>query len=138
MEFEADDAVTVMFAVPAETAVTTPVALTVATAVLLLTYAIVNAGAPAGCTTEAVNPWVRPTDMASDAGCTLSDVMPDGNAPTVIVAEAVRLAGEKPVPAPAAVAVIVATPGATAVTTTEPLAPTAPMVAIAVLDVVYV
>lgn len=64
--------------------------------------------------------------------------MPDGNAPMVIVDEAVCVEAEKPLPAGiVAVAVIVATPGATAVTTIEPLAAGAEMVAMAVLDVVY-
>lgn len=65
--------------------------------------------------------------------------MPAVNAPMLIVVEAVSVEAEKPLPAGiVAVAVIVATPGATAVTTTEPFAPTVPSVASDVLDVLYV
>lgn len=96
-------------------------------------------GAPAGCATLAVMLAVRPTARFIEVGATVRLVMPDGNAPTVIVADVVCVEAAKPLPAATvAVAVIVETPGATAVTTTEPFVATAPTVATDVFDEMYV
>ena len=74
-----------------------------------------------------------PTTSATDDGDTWIDDKPGVSAATVTVATAVRLAAEVPAPVPAAATVIVAIPGATAVTT-----PALVTVAMLAADEVYV
>ena len=80
-------------------------------------YVMVAAGAPAGCTTDDVSWPVLPSARLSEVGCTVNDVIAFGAAVTFTVTPAVNAVVVKPVPEPLAVTVIVAVPGATAVTT---------------------
>jgi hypothetical protein len=101
------DAVTVIVALPGATAVTRPVPDTVATLGTVVPYVTLAAGAPLGCDTEGVSPCVCPTVRLAALGDTLIPVMAAGSAETVTVA----------VPCtPSTVAVTVALPTATAVT----------------------
>jgi hypothetical protein len=93
------------------------VAFTVATAGAVVPKVIVAAVAPAGCCAEATTVAVAPLASDNVAGVTLSDVIPVGSAVTVMAAAAVSVVVVKPVPEPVTDTVIVATPGATAVTT---------------------
>jgi hypothetical protein len=121
-------AVTVMVAVPAATAVITPVAETVAIAGALVPYVIVAAAARGPCAL-AVTDCVPPTVRAAVAGDTCKEVKPGARSDTVIVAAVVIEAAANPVPVPAAVTVMVVVPGATAVTM-----PAAETVATAAVD----
>jgi hypothetical protein len=107
-------AVTRIDALPGATAVITAVfpgpAVTVATALFVLSYAMDAAGAPAGCWTVVASWPVRPVSSDSAPGFTLSDEIASGAADTLIATDAVRVADAKPVPEPVAVTVIVATP----------------------------
>src|SRR2546422_897711 len=106
--------VAVIVAAPATTAVTRPLAFTVATAVLLLDQLMVRpeSGLPFASLGVAVSGTVCPTGTLADVGATATDAT--GTLVTVILDEPL---------CPSEVAVIVATPTATPVTT--PLALTA-------------
>jgi hypothetical protein len=121
-----------MVAVPAATAVITPVAETVAIAGALVPYVIVAAEARGPCAL-AVTDCVPPTVRAAVAGDTCKEVKPGARSETVIVAAVVIVAAANPVPVPAAVTVMVVVPGATAVTM-----PVAETVATAAVADVYV
>src|SRR3989449_8429939 len=100
--------VAVIVAAPATTAVTRPLAFTVATAVLLLDQLMVRpeSGLPFASFGVAVSGTVCPTGTLADAGATATDAT--GTLVTVILDEPL---------CPSEVAVIVATPTATPVTT---------------------
>jgi hypothetical protein len=105
--FTAVDAVTVIVAVPAATAVMTPVGDTVATPGVVVLYVNVATGAPDGCETRAVIDCVCPTVRTALAGERATDAIAGSTAGTVTVA----------IPCtPSTVATIFTRPGAKAVT----------------------
>jgi hypothetical protein len=122
--FPADDAVTVMVAVPGPTAMMSPADETVATAGAVVPKVTVAAGAPLGCVTTGESAELLPTARLTDVGVTDTAVIDVGSARTVMVMVPVT---------PPAVAVIVAVPTATAVTR-----PVAVTVAMAEFEVVHV
>jgi hypothetical protein len=113
-------AVTVMEALPADTAVTRPEALTVATAGALELYVTTAVGAPTGCCTDALTCVVAFTKTLADVGEIVSDVMPSGAAVTVTTTVRMMLLALNPaVPDDDAVTEMLVVPIASAVTTPD-------------------
>jgi hypothetical protein len=86
-----------------------------------------------GPAADAVRACVPPCASATELGCTFNDVRPGARSDTVIVTAWLIVAVVKPAAVPVAETVMVATPGATAVTT-----PAAVTDAIVADEVVYV
>jgi hypothetical protein len=110
----------------------TPVVLTVAMLGADVPYVIVAAEAR-GPAAEAVRACVPPCASETELGCTFNVVRPGARSETVIVTAWLIVAVVKPAAVPVAETVMVATPGATAVTT-----PAAVTDAIVADELVYV
>ena len=121
--FAGDVAVTVITAVPGATPVTVTwpldgvTATTVATAGLFVPNVMTAAAAPVGCCAEPTSGAVEPTAIDSDDGCTVKPVDGRRSRRHVDRHASRQRRRVKPVPEPVAVTVMVAVPGATAVTT---------------------
>ena len=113
----ADVAVTVICALPGDTAVTKPLLVTCATDVAFDENVGVGTVMPGAAVTTAEIWRVVPTAISMFVGWTVRPVNDGGAAVTLIVTPAVNCVVVKPAPDPLAVTVMVAVPGATAVTT---------------------